>query len=365
MKLSKIIRILEEIAPPEYAMPNDHIGLQIGDPDQDVRRVIVTVDATPGVVAEAVRRSADLIIAHHPLIYCPLPDIRLDVYPQSLVYRLINAGIALYVMHTNYDAAEGGINDTLAARLGVIDTQVLDPTHIEKMFKLAVFVPTEAIDAVRDAIFEAYPGEIGNYSHCSFSSPGTGTFKPLPGATPYLGKVGEIEKADELRLEVIVPEKSLHDVISSMVAAHPYEEVAYDVYPLANKGMTHGIGLYGRLRTPMTFDGFCEMVRDVLDVEDTRVVGDPESPVETVAVVGGAGGCDVEPAHLRGVDVLVTGDVRHHEFVQAKALGLNVIDATHFGTERPGMIALAPRLHDLISSEGVTVEYLDDAESSF
>ena len=360
MKLNEIIRILEEIAPSEYAMPKDTIGLQVGDPEREINRVIVSVDATPAVIEEAARRSAELIIAHHPLIYCPMPSVRADVYPQSLVHRLVSAGIALYTMHTNLDAAEGGINDVLAARLGIVDTKVLEPTHTGKMFKLVVFVPEEAIDAVRDTLAEAGAGAIGNYSHCSFQSPGTGMFKPLEGARPYLGEVGELERTPEIRLEVIVPEANLHDAISAMVAAHPYEEVAYDVYPLWNKGETHGIGVYGRLRTPMTFDGFCEMVRDVLEVDDARIAGDPEAQISTVAVIGGAGGSRIDLVHSKGVDAFVTGDVRHHEFLQARALGLNIIDATHFRTERPGMLALAPRLQDLLSSEGVAVEYVDD-----
>ncbi|HUV05259.1 MAG TPA: Nif3-like dinuclear metal center hexameric protein [Armatimonadota bacterium] len=363
MKLSDIIRILEEIAPPEYAEPDDAIGLQVGDPDQEVRRVIVTVDVTPAVISEAVRTSADLLVAHHPVIdvkYAPLRSVRLDVYPQSLVYRLVNAGTALYVMHTNYDAAKGGINDVLAERLGVVDTKVLEPTYAGKMFKLVTFVPAEAVDAVRDALAEAGAGVIGNYTHCSFQSPGTGTFEPMPGAEPYVGKIGELERTPEFRLEVLVPEGSLHDTISAMVAAHPYEEVAYDVYPLWNKGEEFGLGRYGRLRTPMTFDGLCEMVRDVLEVEDLRVSGDPDASVETVALLGGGAGSRIELAHSKGVDVYVTGDVNHHQFLLAKALGLNVIDATHFRTERPGMIALAPRLHEILSAEDVTVEYVDD-----
>jgi len=364
MKLSEIIRILEDIAPPEYAMPDDAIGLQVGDPGQDVRRVIVTVDVTPAVAGEAIRRSAELLIAHHPLIdveYSPLRSIRLDVYPQSLVYQLVNAGVGLYVMHTNYDSAPGGINDVLAERLSVVDTKIMEPTYTGKMFKLVTFVPNEAVDAVRAALSEAGAGVIGNYTHCSFQSPGTGTFKPQPGAEPYTGKVGEMEKAPEFRLEVLVPEDRLHDAITAMVAAHPYEEVAYDVYPLWNRGKECGIGRYGKLQTPMTFGGFCAMACEVLRVREPRTSGDPESHVETVALLGGGGGSRIKLAHSKGVDAFLTGDVNHHEFLLARALGLNVIDATHFWTERPGMIALAPRLHDLLSPQGVTVEYLDDA----
>jgi dinuclear metal center YbgI/SA1388 family protein len=360
MKLKDIIRILEGIAPPEYAKTGDKIGLQIGDPSADISRVIVTVDVTRTVVSEAIRRSAELIVAHHPLIYEPIPAVRLDVYPQSLVYLLVNAGINLYVMHTNFDAAPNGINDVLADRLGVVETEVLEPTYVGKLFKVVTFVPAEAVDAVRDALAEAGAGVIGKYTHCSFQSPGTGTFKPLIGAHPYTGKVGELSKEPEFRLEMLVDERHLHEAITAMISAHPYEEVAYDIYPLRNQGEAFGLGRYGRLRNPMTLDGFCEMIKDMLEVEDLRVCGDLEADIEKVALMGGGGGSRIALAHSKGVDVYVTGDVNHHQFQEARAIGLNVIDATHFHTERPGMIALAPRLYEILSDEGITVEYVDD-----
>lgn len=360
MNVGEIVEILDGIAPPEYAMSGDSIGLQVGDPDQDVRQVMVTVDVTPSVVAEAVRRSVDLLISHHPLIYTPLPSVRLDLYPQSLVYTLVSAKISHFAMHTNFDAADGGINDVLAERLGLSNLSVLEPTYSEKSFKLVTFVPSESVDFVRDALAEAGAGIIGKYSHCSYQSPGSGTFLPMEGAEPYIGSVGALKKVPEYRLEVLVSENRLHDVISALKTAHPYEEAAYDVYSLKHPSRVRGIGRCGMLRTPMTFDGLCEMVRDVLGVEDTRVCGDPESHVAKIAIMGGSGGSSVGLAKSLGMDVLITGDVRHHQFVEAQAIGLNVIDATHFYTERPGMIALAPRLHDLLSSEGITVEYLDD-----
>ncbi|MDH7481458.1 MAG: Nif3-like dinuclear metal center hexameric protein [Armatimonadota bacterium] len=357
MLLRDIIPILEDIAPPERMLPDDRIGLMIGDPGQDVRSIVVTVDVTLPLLKS---RSADLIIAHHPLIYNPLRSIRLDQYPQKIVYALVNAGVSLYVMHTNYDCADGGINDVLADRLGIADPQILKVTGGEKLFKLAVFVPNEAVDDVLNAVCEAGAGWIGNYSHCTFRSPGTGTFKPLEGATPYIGHVGELEQTAEFKLETIVPEKRLHDVLRAMLAVHPYEEVAYDVYPLWNKGKEWGLGRYGKLREPTTFGEFCCLVRDVLNNEVLRVSGDSGAPVETVAVVGGGGSGEVEAAYSKGVDVFVTGDLRHDRFVEARTLGLMVIDAGHFETERPGMIALAPRLHDILSPHGVTVEYVDE-----
>ena len=363
MKLSDIIRILEEIAPPEYAQSDDTIGLQAGDPDRDVRGIVVTVDVTPDVVADVVRRKADLLISHHPVINTRaglLSSVRADVYPQSLIYRLVHAGVALYVMHTNFDAADGGINDVLAEALGVVDTKILLPTYTDKVFKLVTFVPEEAADAVREAMADAGAGDIGDYTDCSFRTPGTGTFKPQPGAEPYVGDIGELAKAPEVRLEILVPKDRLHDVISAMIEAHPYEEVAYDVYPLWNQGEVHGIGLYGKLPSPTTFGDFRAMACKALQVPDPRTSGDPDSVVETVALLGGGGSGRIGLAHSIGADVYVTGDVGHHQFLLAKAIGINVLDATHFWTERPGMQALVPKLREILEHEDVTVEYVDD-----
>lgn len=361
MKLSEIICILEEIAPPEYAYPNDRIGLQAGDPSQDIRRIAVTVDATPKVIAEAVRMNMNLIISHHPLIYNPLTDVRADRYPQSLIYRMIKSGISYYVMHTNYDAAEGGINDALAERLGVFNARTLEVIHTAKLYKIAVFVPVDSVDSVRDALADAGAGMIGNYSHCSFRTDGTGSFTPGDDASPYIGAVGEAESIDEARLEMLAKESILKSAISAMIKTHPYETPAYDVYPLWNKGEQHGYGLIGQLKASMSFDGFHEMVRDVLDVEETRAAGDPDSMVEKVALMGGSGGSDIETAKSAGADVYVTGDVKHSQFLHAQAIGLNMIDATHFHTERPGMQALAGCLHGLLMASGIAVEYIDDA----
>lgn len=360
MRLADIIRILEELAPPEFAMQDDRIGLQIGDPGADIRGIVVALDVSAAVVGEVIRRKADLLITHHALFWTPLRSIRLDVYPQSLIYQLVNAGVGLYVMHTNWDAAPGGINDVLADRLDIIDTKILEPTHTRKLFKVVTFVPDEAVDTVRDAMADAGAGVIGDYTDCSFQTPGTGTFTPLHGAQPYTGDVGELKEVAEFRLEMIAPEDVLHGAISAMIEAHPYEEVAYDVYPLWNKGEEFGLGRYGRLRTPTTFGAFCAMACEALGVKEPRTSGDPGARVETVAILGGGGGQYVTLAHAKGVDAFVTGDVKHHEFLEAKALGLNVLDATHFWTERPGMIALAPKLHALLSDSGVTVEYVDD-----
>ena len=360
MILRDIIPILEALAPPDYAMAGDRIGLQVGDPDKDIKKIIVTLDVTPAVIAEAASHSADLVVAHHPLIFNPISNVRRDIYPQSLAYSLVSAGISAYVMHTNFDCAEGGINDVLAERLGVFDSKFMESTFTERLFKLVTFVPEDAVGTVSEALSDAGAGVIGDYTRCSFRTQGVGTFIPMEGAEPYTGAVGELESASEVRLEVVVPKNSLQRAISAMRAAHPYEEVAYDVYPLWNKGGQWGMGRYGKLKKPMTFDGFCEMVRDALEVEAIRPSGDPDSLIETVAVIGGSGGDKVGLAKALGADVFVTGEVKHSQLLHAQAMGLNLIDATHQYTERPGMIALAPRLYDLLSSAGVTVEYVDD-----
>jgi putative NIF3 family GTP cyclohydrolase 1 type 2 len=183
---------------------------------------------------------------------------------------------------------------------------------------------------------------------------------PGHGAEPYTGEVGHLESVTEIRLEVVVPKSALPAALAAMREAHPYEEVAFDIYPLLNKGTQWGLGRVGSLRTPMSFEGFCEMVRDVLEVEEIRPSGDPEAMIQKVAVLGGSGGDKIALARALGADVFVTGEVKHSQLLHAQAIGLNVIDATHFYTERPGMISLAPKLNDLLSSEGITVEYYDD-----
>ncbi len=359
-KLREVIEYLETYAPKQYIEPGDPSGLQIGDIEKRIERIGVAVDASVSVVEQAVLSGVDLLITHHPLIYAPLKTLTPDNPTAGRVLGLVRGDVALYSMHTNLDIAPGGINDALADCLGLVDTQPLTITHREKLFKVAVFVPAEAVDKVLAAMTDAGAGHIGDYSHCTFRTQGTGTFLPHENTNPYIGSVGELTEANEFRLETVCPTNKLAAVLAAMQQSHPYEEVAYDVYELANELPGVGLGRVGSIGSPLTIGEFVTQSAEKLGISDIRVSsGDLGKPVTRVAVCGGAGGSLYPAAKASGAEVFVTGDVRHHEMVDAAAIGLIIADAGHFETERPGVKALAGHLKADERFAGVGVEYLE------
>jgi dinuclear metal center YbgI/SA1388 family protein len=344
VKCRTIIAALERLAPRELAAGWDNVGLLVGSPEQEVASLLVALDVTPEVAERAAAAGVDLIVAHHPLIFKSLKAIRTDMPQGRTLAALLAAGIAVYAAHTNLDAADGGVNDILAARLGLTDLQPLAVEGRERLLKLAVFVPEGHVEAVRTAITAAGAGHIGNYSHCTFQTPGTGTFLPLAGTKPFIGKQGKLEYAAEYRLETIMPEGAAAAVVDAMLRAHPYEEVAYDVYVLNNPGRAFGLGRVGRLATPEPLDAFIRRLKAALGLVQVRTAGPADRRVGTVAVCGGSGADLLATASAAGADVLVTGDVKYHEALEAAAIGLTVVDAGHFATERPALEAVAAHL---------------------
>ncbi len=352
VKNQKIFDWIEEWAYPELVADKDRVGLLVGSPADEVHKVLVTLDVTGDVITEAEEENVQLIVSHHPLYRDPIPYLRSDIYPSSHVYRLIQKGIALYTAHTNLDAAPGGINDILADRLGLVDIDLLLPTVEEKLYKVVVFVPVGYEDEVRQAMCSQGAGWIGGYSDCTFQLEGTGTFRPLEGTSPFIGETGQLEKASEFRIETIVPQKKLKKVLKGMVAAHPYEEVAYDVYPLENKGVKMGLGRVGKLPEPLTLADFAQKVKDCLDLEVVKVTGDPERSISKVALCGGSAMFFLEHAIKRGADVYLTGDVRHHGALDALDQGIAVVDAGHYGTEQVVIPVLADYIREKAKEAG-------------
>lgn len=358
MYLADIIKTLEIIAPPLLADEGDKIGLQAGDPSAEVARVVVAVDPTESVVDYAIDSGAELLICHHPLIFTPLEALASGNPVQDKAIKLIKASTALYVMHTNYDSTKGGVNDVLAERLGVSVTGILTQRRRERKLKLVVFTPPEAVNELRDAMAEAGAGIIGNYTHCSFQTEGTGTFIPLPEARPYVGEIGSLQEEKECRLEMIVPEWKLGRVLDAMLGKHPYEEAAYDIYPLENEPFLYGYGRIGRLERQMKLLDFRKKVEDALGICQIRMIGSPDKPVQMVALCGGGGRRLIPDAHMAGADIYVTGDIGHHDFLDADALGLAVIDAGHYETERPGMESLTHRLSRQYAESSIVFEFV-------
>lgn len=324
----EIIQLFEQFSPKGLAMEGDKIGLQIGRLNKKIDRIMIALDILENVIDEAIEKNVQLIIAHHPPIFRPLKNIITDTVQGRMIEKLLKHDITVYAAHTNLDVAKGGVNDLLAEALGIENTEVLVPTFEPKLKKIVVFVPVSHAEELRQALGNAGAGFIGNYSHCSFSANGTGRFMPGDNTNPYIGQAGKLEVVDEVRIETIVPETMLKKAITAMIKAHPYEEVAYDVYPLENKGEKLGLGRIGTINE-MTLAEFAEVVKSALAVDKVRVVGDLASKVKKVAVLGGDGNKYFTHAKFKGADVYVTGDIYYHTAHDAMMQGLNMIDPGH------------------------------------
>ena len=341
------LTLVHDRYPPAEAASWDHVGLQVGDPDWPVERVLVTLDVTGAVLDEALDGPPTLVLAHHPLLFRPLTALTPATAAGRLALRAARGGVAVAAAHTNLDVTRdgAGTNDPVVALLGLTDVRPLTTELRDgERAKLVTFVPPEALEVVLDALSDAGAGRIGEYERCSFRVHGTGTFRPLPGADPYSGHgIGQDAEEEELRLEVALPTRSAGAVVAALLAAHPYDEVAYDLQPLLD-GASVGFGRVGRLPAPRPLAEVAATLRDRLPAPHLRYAGDPDRPVASVAVVGGAGDSLIGAALGAGVDVYVTGDLRHHVTLDALEQGLALIDAGHHATEVAAMPAWIERL---------------------
>lgn len=324
-----VIQYMEQLAPKHVAEEWDKIGLQLGSLQKEITGLLVALDVNDEVVEEAISLGCNLIIAHHAIIFRPLQGIQTDTPAGKLYEKLIKNDIAVYISHTNLDVTEGGMNDWMAEALGIENGEPIKDIHTEQLSKLVVFVPKEQHQKVIDAILNAGAGSIGNYSHCSFNIEGYGTFIPREGAEPFIGEQGKMTRAEEIRIETIVPLAIRNKVVQAMLKAHPYEEVAYDLYSMDLKGRSLGLGRVGKLKEPTTLGQFVETVKSGLKVDKVRVVGDLERPIRKAAVLGGSGGKFYSNAIFRGADVLVTGDIDYHTAQDALLAGIALIDPGH------------------------------------
>lgn len=345
-KCKMIFGIVEKLAPAGLAMEWDNCGLQVGDPEAEVTGILLALDADLDVCREAAEKNCQLIITHHPLFFKQLKQINLQSSQGELVAALIKNGIALYSAHTNLDSAGGGVNDCLAGLLGLERTSPLKAAGPEGFLKFVVFVPSGHEDRVREAVCRAGAGWIGNYSDCTFQTLGTGTFRPRERTNPFIGKQGELEKVEEIRLETIVPERLAPGVVEAVLEAHPYEEVAYDLYPLKIKNTGAGLGRIGELKHPVTLGQMAAEVKKILGLTHVRAGGDAGGTIARVALCGGSG-ADLWPlARAAGADVLITGDVGYHPARDMVQSGFSFIDAGHYGSEKVVLPALKEFLEE-------------------
>ncbi|MDQ0269476.1 Nif3-like dinuclear metal center hexameric protein [Cytobacillus purgationiresistens] len=352
----EIIQLFEQFSPKSYAMEGDPIGLQIGSLNQKVKNVMVALDVLEEVVDEAIRNDVQLIIAHHPPIFRPLKKIDTASPTGRMIEKLIKHDIAVYAAHTNLDVAKGGVNDLLAEALQLTNTEVLVPTYETVLKKVVVFVPEENATELKQVIGDAGAGALGHYSHCTFSSQGVGEFLPDEEANPHIGQAGTMESVNEVRIEAIFPAQLERKIVSAMIKAHPYEEVAYDVYELDNKGEILGLGRIGEVED-MTLGEFAEHVKVTLEVKAVRVVGDLNAKVKKVAVLGGDGNKYFSSAKMRGADVYVTGDMYYHVAHDALTMGLNIVDPGH-NVEKVMKKGVARKLEKMSAEKGYDVQFI-------
>ncbi|WP_459545053.1 Nif3-like dinuclear metal center hexameric protein [Nocardia sp. X0981] len=336
--LAELVETLETAYPPRLAESWDSVGLVCGDPAEEVHRVLFAVDVTAAVVEEAVMWGAQALVAHHPLLLRGVDSVAADRPKGALVHRLVRAGCALFTAHTNADSADPGVSDALAATLGLTVTAPLEPKNIAAVDKWEIQVPREQAEAVAAALFAAGAGGTGAYREAAWWSTGTGQFRPLPGADPAIGTIGELTRVAEDRLEVIASPGSRGAILAALRAAHPYEEPAYHVTERAPLPGNIGLGRIGTLPEPLTLREFTARAAAALPATTwgVRAAGDPERVLRTVAVCGGAGDSLLDTAIRSGADAYLTADLRHHPADEhLRRSGPALIDAAHWATEFP------------------------------
>ena len=344
---------MEAWAPLDIAWERDNPGLQAGDPDRRVRGILVALDVTERVVAEAAGAGANLIVSHHPLLFRPLRSMTTQTAAGRTLEALSRRGIALYSAHTNLDFTRGGTSFALAAALG-LTTEGFLTSSFRTDSKIVTFVPPSHADAVAAAMADAGAGVIGAYDNCSFRTEGTGTFRGGKGTHPVVGTQGVLEHAREVRLEMVAPRRAARRVVGALMRAHPYEEVACDVYPLETISTAYGMGAVGTLPHPVPLRAFLIAVRKALDARALRWSGDPRRRVRRVAVCGGSGSDLLPDAVAAGADAFVTADVRYHSFHEAGS-DIALVDAGHFETEFPVVAAVVDRLRSGIRARGARI----------
>jgi len=332
MKIKEICKYLEEFAPLTLQEPYDNSGLLVGDPDHEVNKALITLDITEEVIQEAIDNNCGLIISHHPIIFNGLKQITVGNHVERVIIAAIQHDIALYAIHTNLDNVAEGVNGMISKKLGLINQRVLQPAK-DILKKLVTFAPAKNAESVRQAIFDAGGGHIGNYDYCSFNMEGEGSFRANEDANPHVGEINKIHYEKEARIEVIYPSYKEKAILSAMLKTHPYEEVAYDIYPLDNKFNNVGAGLIGELPVALDDEVFLNRVKEIFQVpciRHSRLLG---KPIKHIALCGGSGSFLLKTARLAGADIFLTGDVKYHQFFETENT-MVIADIGHYESEQ-------------------------------
>ncbi|WP_297766443.1 Nif3-like dinuclear metal center hexameric protein [uncultured Muriicola sp.] len=332
MIVQEVADILEELAPLANAEDFDNVGLLVGDPKAQVTGILVTLDTLENVVEEAIAKKYNLIVSFHPILFKGLKKITGKNYVERVVVKAIQHGINIYSMHTALDNVAQGVNGRICEVLGILDPRILIP-KTDSLQKLTTYVPKAALEKVKRALFEAGGGSIGNYSHCSFTLEGTGSFRPESGAQPTMGKLGETHFEEEIQVHMTFPRSVKNQLLKALFKSHPYEEVAYEITTLDNEQQHLGMGMIGSLTAPMEELAFFEYLKKCMQVPCIRHSGLLNKPIQKVAVLGGSGAFAISAAKAQGADVFITADVKYHQFFEAENKMI-IADIGHYESEQ-------------------------------
>jgi len=332
MKLNELTTYLESFAPLNYQEDYDNSGLIVGYPDQEITQALISLDCTEAVVDEAMAENCQIIISHHPIVFKGLKKFNGKTYVERVVEKAIKNSIAIYAVHTNLDHVAAGVNRRIADQLGLQNCRILSPQK-NLLKKLVTFVPLTQAEKVREALFAAGAGNIGNYGECSFNIDGTGTYKAGENTNPFAGEKGIRHYEEELRIETVFPNNIESKILTALFLAHPYEEVAYDLYPISNQYQQVGAGLIGELAFPQEEAGFLQIIKTQMKAEVIRHTSFTGKKIVKVAVCGGSGSFLLKNAIAAGADVFVTADFKYHEFFEAEGK-IVIADIGHFETEQ-------------------------------
>ncbi len=332
MIVSQIVDYLEDLFPPSIQEEYDNCGLLIGNKLDNVDAALVCLEITPDVIEEAKKSGCQMIISHHPLIFNGLKRLTGQNDTQRMVEDAIISRLNIYALHTNLDNSAQGLNQDLCRRLGVVNPTVLQPKS-SMLRKLVTFCPISHAERVRQSLFDAGAGKIGNYDSCSFTSDGTGTFRPLDEANPFVGVRGELHSEPEVKIEAIYPSYLELGILKSLFAAHPYEEVAYDILLLGNVAPYAGSGMIGTLEQPTIARQFLQMIKEKLSIHCLRYSGNDSRMIKKVALCGGAGNFLIPDALKAGADLFLTGDLKYHDFFVGEQ-HMVLADIGHYESEQ-------------------------------
>jgi dinuclear metal center YbgI/SA1388 family protein len=332
MQIKDLTQYLEKLAPTAYQESYDNAGLIVGNPNDEIRGVLVTLDSTEEVIEEAIQKGCNLVIAHHPIVFKGLKRLTGKNYVERTIIKAIKNDVAIYAIHTNLDNVVGGVNFKIAEKLGLQNVKILAPKG-DTLMKLVVFVPVERTGQLLDELYKAGAGQIGNYSNCSFRVEGVGTFKPNQAANPFIGQSGVQEEVEENRIEVIFPSFVQGPILAAMRRGHPYEEIAYYVSSLDNNNQEVGSGAIGELAQAIDENAFLTYLKEKMSVNVVRHTKLLHKPIKRIAVCGGAGGFLLGDAIAQKADIFITADYKYHEFFDADNR-IIIADIGHYESEQ-------------------------------